>query len=65
MCKVMEDMRLETAKMAIDDRNTEMAMDMIKDGKMPLELISQYSKLSLDRVKELATLGQNNLNNDQ
>ena len=50
MCKAMEDMRNET----IERRNVEIAKEMIADGKLSLEKIAQYSKLALDKVKELA-----------
>ena len=49
MCKIMEDMRNETAL-----RNAqEIAIRMIKAGKMPLQEIADYTELSLDTVKEL------------
>jgi hypothetical protein len=50
MCKVMEDMRNET----IERERIEIAMDMIKEGELPLEKIAKYSKLALAKVKELA-----------
>jgi len=54
MCKVMEDMRSESAKTAVENRNIEIALDMIRDGKLSLEQIAQYSRLAIERVKELA-----------
>ena len=45
MSKIMEDMRNEKAK--------EIAIRMIKDGKMSLEDIANYTELSLDTIKEL------------
>ena len=45
MCKIMEDMRNEKAK--------EIAIRMIKAGKMSLEDIADYTELSLDTIKEL------------
>ena len=49
MCKIMEDMRNETAL-----RNAkEIAIRMIKAGKMSLQDIADYTELSLDTVKEL------------
>ena len=54
MCKVMEDMRNESAKTAVEKRNIEIALDMIRDGKLSLEQIAQYSRLAIDRVRELA-----------
>ncbi len=50
MCKVMEDMRNETAERT----KIEIAMDMIREGELSLEQIAKYSKLALDRVKEIA-----------
>lgn len=49
MCKVMEDMRYESAV----ENAKEIAIRMIKAGKMPLEDIANYTELSLDTVKEL------------
>ena len=54
MCKVMEDMRNESAKTAVEKRNIEIALDMIRDGKLSLEQIAQYSRLAIDRGRELA-----------
>lgn len=51
MCKAMEDMRNE----AVERDRIEIALDMIKDGKLSLEQIAQYSRLALDKVKELAS----------
>ena len=49
MCKIMEDMRNETAL-----RNAkEIAIRMIKAGKMSLRDIADYTELPLDTVKEL------------
>ncbi|MCM1128173.1 MAG: PD-(D/E)XK nuclease family transposase [Lachnospiraceae bacterium] len=49
MCKIMEDMRNETAL-----RNAkEIATRMIKAGKMSLQDIADYTELSLEIVKEL------------
>ena len=50
MCKVMEDMRNE----AIERERIEIAMDMTKEGELPLEKIAKYSKLTLEKVKESA-----------
>ena len=50
MCKAMEDMRNEAV-----ERDRIEALDMIKDGKLSLEQIAQYSRLALDKVKELAS----------
>ena len=50
MCRVMEEMRNETAEL----RSIEIAQQMIQDGKLSLEEIARYSMLALERVKELA-----------
>ncbi|MBQ4487567.1 MAG: hypothetical protein II936_11255 [Oscillospiraceae bacterium] len=50
MCKVIEDMRKE----AIEYDRVEIAKDMIKDGMLSLEQIAHYSRLALEKVKELA-----------
>ena len=55
---MMEDMREEAAKKADLEARKSVALDMIRDGKLPLEDIAKYSKLSLDEVKELTE--QNN-----
>ncbi len=49
MCKVMEDMRNE----AVNARNVEIALEMIKDGKLSLELIAKYSGLTVAEVEKL------------
>ena len=54
MCKVMEDMRTETARITEERTRTEMALDMIKDGVLSLEQIARYTRLAVDKVKELA-----------
>jgi len=46
MCKVIEDMR--------DDLRASIALEMIKDG-VALEKVAQYSGLSLEKVRELAS----------
>lgn len=51
MCKIMEDMRNEAEL----NRAKKMAVRMIKAGKMPLEDIADYTELSLDTIKELAS----------
>jgi hypothetical protein len=49
MSKILEDMRNETAL----SNSKEIAMRMIKAGKMSLEDIADYTELSLETVKEL------------
>lgn len=51
MCKMMEKMRKEAAKKTDLEARISMAQNMIQDGKLPLEDISKYFKLSLDEVK--------------
>ncbi len=55
MCKIMEDMRNEAAQQAEQNKAKKMAIRMIKAGKMPLEDIADYTELSLDTIKELAS----------
>ena len=47
---MMEDMRKE----ADLEARKSVALDMIRDGKLPLEEIAKYFKLSLEEVEELA-----------
>ena len=51
MCKIMEDMRNEAEL----NKAKRMAIRMIKAGKMSLEDIADYTELSLDIIKELAS----------
>ena len=55
MCKIMEDMRNEAAQNAELNKAKKMAIRMIKAGKMSLEDIADYTELSLDTIKELAS----------
>ena len=59
MCKIMEDMRNEAAREAAQqaeqNKARKMAIRMIKTGKMSLEDIADYTELSLDTIKELAS----------
>lgn len=48
MSKIIEDMRNEAVK--------DVAIRMIKKGKMSLEEIADYTKLSVDEVKELGKI---------
>ena len=54
MCKVMEDMRNEAAKTAVEKDRTKNALEMLADG-LSIEKAAQYSQLAIERVKELAT----------
>ena len=50
MCKELEDMRNETEeRLKID-----IALNMLCEGELSIEKIAQYTKLTLDKVKELA-----------
>ncbi len=51
MCKIMEDIRNEAEL----NKAKKMAIRMIKAGKMSLEDIADYTELSLDTIKELAS----------
>ena len=51
MCKAMQDMRNE----AIEKGRIQNAMEMLKDG-LSIEKVAQYSRLAIERVKELAML---------
>ncbi len=55
MCKMMEDMRNKAAREAELNKAKKMAVRMIRAGKMPLEDIADYTELSLDTIKELAS----------
>lgn len=48
MCKVLEDMRNETAEL----RSIEIALRMLADG-LTIEKVAEYSGLSLEKVREL------------
>lgn len=50
MCKIMEDF----AKEEREEAQIEMAEEMLKEGSLSLEKISQFSKLPLETVQQLA-----------
>ena len=52
MCATLEKMRDETAERT----KVQMAINMIKDGKLSVEQIAKYSMLAIEKVKELASL---------
>lgn len=54
MCKMMEDMRKDSAK----EKAIEIAIKMLKDN-VALEKIAEYSGLSLDEVEKIKS--ENNL----
>ena len=47
MCKVMEDMRNETAKAAVEKRNVEVAKTLLKLGKLTIEEIASSAGLTI------------------
>ncbi len=52
MCKAMEEMRNEAA----EKERVQIAIDMIKDGQLSFEKISLYTKLTVEKLKELAKM---------
>lgn len=52
MCKVMEDMRNESA----ENRSVEIASNLFKLGKLTAEEITTSVGLTIERVKELAVM---------
>jgi hypothetical protein len=53
MCKVMEDMRNEAARQAVEKDRIDNALKMLKDG-LSIEKVALYTQLAVERVKELA-----------
>lgn len=58
MCKMMEDMRNETAYAAKKENAKENALKMLKDN-LPIEKVAEYSGLSLEEIEQLKK--ENNL----
>lgn len=52
MCATLEKMRDET----VERTKVQMALNMIKDGKLSIEQIAEYSMLAIEKVKELASV---------
>lgn len=50
MCKIMEDFAAEERR----ENSIETAEEMLKEGSLSFELISRFTKLSIEQVKELA-----------
>ena len=50
MCKVMEDMRNESA----ERRSVEIAKNLLQLGKLTLEEVASSAELTIERVRELA-----------
>ena len=53
MCKVIEDMLREEREEVTAEVTEGIVREMLRKGKLSLEDIAQYSKLPLDKVKEL------------
>ncbi|SDA31441.1 hypothetical protein SAMN02910447_03393 [Ruminococcus sp. YE71] len=54
MCKIVEELRDEARNEARMEEKQQIAISMIKDGKLSFENIAKYSGLTLDEVKALA-----------
>jgi predicted HTH domain antitoxin len=52
LSKAIEEMRKETA----EKERVQIAIDMIKDGQLSFEKISLYTKLTVEKLKELAKM---------
>lgn len=55
MCKLIEDMRKEERKEGIQEGMIDSARRMLKDGKLALEKVAEYSGLPLEEVLKLKT----------
>ncbi len=53
MCKAMEDMREEALKVGLEKGMIDTARRMLKDGKLAIEKIAEYSGLPLEEVLKL------------
>ena len=56
MCKVMEEMRNETAKEATEKTKIENALNLLKLGKLSFDEIADAIGLSVEKIKELAKM---------
>ncbi len=54
MCAIVEKMIEDTVELAVERTRRLAAMNMINDGKLPIEDIARYTELSVETVKELA-----------
>ena len=54
MCKVLEDMRNETAREAAELKSIEIAKRLIAQGKLSLEDIADAADLPVEKVRELS-----------
>lgn len=55
MCKVLEDMRNESARAAVEHRNVEFANTLLKLGKLTFEEVAESAGLTIEQVKQLAS----------
>lgn len=55
MCKVLEDMRNESARAAVEHRNVEVANTLLKLGKLTFEEVAESAGLTIEQVKQLAS----------
>ncbi len=54
MSKVIENMVNQAAREAVKAKSVEVALIMISDGKLSLDLIAKYSGLTLEEVESLS-----------
>ena len=54
MGRIMEELQEEARAEAKEERNIEVAEEMLKEGSLPLEKIARFSKLPLETVKQLS-----------
>ena len=54
MCKALEDMRNEVAERVSEQERIASAKAMLVDGILSLEQIAKYSRLPIEKVRELA-----------
>ena len=54
MCKVLEDMRNETAREAAELKSIEIAKRLIAQGKLSLEDIAEAADLPVEKVREIS-----------
>lgn len=57
MCNVMDDMRIESARDAVEKDRIRNAMEMLKDG-LSIEKVAQYTRLDVEHVRELFNTNQ-------
>lgn len=57
MCNVMDDMRIESARDAVEKDRIRNAMEMLKDG-LSIEKVAQYTRLDVEHVRKLFNTNQ-------